>query len=244
MPRPWPIWRRTPAVHYLIDRFGMHRVQELLAHLKARQALSAAMQSQLSLSYEQFQSRWVSQLQEHEKKSWQVADSPAQQFSHRSDPHRTPEVRLGPSLAAALLDGLLSILRYRVFCSGHARKLSDFRQASLFGIKLNLASGACCRQVRTFILLLRSNPFQSPRALRHAKPAGSRLHHRARLPCLSPPRSARSCLPTLSAGPDHPSFGCETRSAEIGPPTSSCLANGGSADSFCTRKRCRPRREK
>jgi hypothetical protein len=56
------------AVHYLIDRFGMHQVQELLARLKARQALSAAMQSQLSLSYEQFQSRWVDQLQEHGKK--------------------------------------------------------------------------------------------------------------------------------------------------------------------------------
>ena len=56
------------AVHYLIDRFGMPRVQELLARLKARQALSAAMQSQLSLSYEQFQSRWVDQLQEHGKK--------------------------------------------------------------------------------------------------------------------------------------------------------------------------------
>ena len=56
------------AVHYLIDRFGMARVQELLAHLKARQALSTAMQSQLSLSYEQFQSRWVDQLQEHGKK--------------------------------------------------------------------------------------------------------------------------------------------------------------------------------
>ena len=57
------------AVHYLIDRFGMPRVQELLAQLKARQALSAAMQSQLSLSYEQFQSRWVDQLQEHGKKA-------------------------------------------------------------------------------------------------------------------------------------------------------------------------------
>ncbi|MEO8342162.1 MAG: hypothetical protein ABI604_21115 [Nitrospirota bacterium] len=57
------------AVHYLIDRFGMARVQELLAHLKARQALSTAMQSQLSLSYEQFESMWVDQLQEHGKKS-------------------------------------------------------------------------------------------------------------------------------------------------------------------------------
>jgi len=56
------------AVHYLIDRFGMHLMQELLAHLKARQAISAAMQSQLSMSYEQFQSRWVDQLQEHGKK--------------------------------------------------------------------------------------------------------------------------------------------------------------------------------
>jgi tetratricopeptide (TPR) repeat protein len=56
------------AVHYMVDRFGMHRVQELLTHLKARQALSAAMQSQLSLSYEQFQSRWMNQLQEHGKK--------------------------------------------------------------------------------------------------------------------------------------------------------------------------------
>ena len=57
------------AVHYLIDRFGMHRMRELLAHLKARQTLSAAMQSQLSLSHEQFQSRWKDQLEEQGKKS-------------------------------------------------------------------------------------------------------------------------------------------------------------------------------
>ena len=57
------------AVRYLIDRFGMHQVHGLLSHLKARQALSAAMQSQLSLSYEQFQSRWLDQLQVPVKKS-------------------------------------------------------------------------------------------------------------------------------------------------------------------------------
>src|SRR5262245_9396831 len=57
------------AVHYLIDRFGMSRVQELLAQVRAKQALSAAMQSLLSLSYEQFQSKWVDQLQERGKKS-------------------------------------------------------------------------------------------------------------------------------------------------------------------------------
>ncbi len=56
------------AVHYLIDHYGMPRVQELLTQLRARQALSAAMQSQLSMSYEQFQARWVDQLQEHGKK--------------------------------------------------------------------------------------------------------------------------------------------------------------------------------
>ncbi|MCX5722281.1 MAG: peptidase MA family metallohydrolase [Nitrospirae bacterium] len=55
------------AVHYLIDRFGMHQVHELLTHLKARQTFSAAMQSQLSLSYEQFQARWVEQLQKQKK---------------------------------------------------------------------------------------------------------------------------------------------------------------------------------
>ena len=56
------------AVHYMIDRYGMHRVHELLSHLKARQALPAAMQSQLSLSYEQFQTRWMEQLHGQAKK--------------------------------------------------------------------------------------------------------------------------------------------------------------------------------
>jgi tetratricopeptide (TPR) repeat protein len=57
------------AVHYMIDRYGMHRVHELLSHLKARQTLPAAMQSQLSLSYEQFQTRWMEQLHQQAKKS-------------------------------------------------------------------------------------------------------------------------------------------------------------------------------
>ena len=57
------------AARYLIDRFGMHQVHGLLSHLKAKQALSTAMQSQLSLSYEQFQSRWLDQLQVQGKKS-------------------------------------------------------------------------------------------------------------------------------------------------------------------------------
>lgn len=56
------------AVHYMIDRYGMHRVHELLSHLKARQALSTAMQSQLSSSYEQFQARWMEHLHERTQK--------------------------------------------------------------------------------------------------------------------------------------------------------------------------------
>ncbi|MDH4187175.1 MAG: peptidase MA family metallohydrolase [Nitrospira sp.] len=56
------------AMHYMIDRYSMHQVRELLTHLKARQTLAAAIQSQLSLSYEQFQARWVEQLEEQRKR--------------------------------------------------------------------------------------------------------------------------------------------------------------------------------
>jgi hypothetical protein len=39
-------------------------------------------------------------------------------FSHRSDPQRTPRVRFGPSLAAALLNGLFEHPATRVeLCS-------------------------------------------------------------------------------------------------------------------------------
>ena len=37
----------------------MHEVQQLLARLKKQQTLPAAMQTELSLSYDQFQSRWM-----------------------------------------------------------------------------------------------------------------------------------------------------------------------------------------
>ena len=55
------------AVYYLIDRFGLHQMHELLTHLKARQTFSAAIQSQLSLSYEQLQTQWIEQLQKQGK---------------------------------------------------------------------------------------------------------------------------------------------------------------------------------
>ena len=52
------------ATRYLIDRYGMHEVQQLLARLKKKQSLPAAFQAQLSVSYEQFQSRWMAHWQE------------------------------------------------------------------------------------------------------------------------------------------------------------------------------------
>ncbi|HEV2173963.1 MAG TPA: hypothetical protein VGR71_10365 [Nitrospira sp.] len=56
------------AAHYMINRYGMHEVQLLLARLKNKQTLTAAMQSELSLSYDQFQSRWMEQLQHERRK--------------------------------------------------------------------------------------------------------------------------------------------------------------------------------
>ncbi|MBA5875074.1 MAG: tetratricopeptide repeat protein [Nitrospira sp. CR1.2] len=50
------------ATRYLIERFGMHKVHEVLAHLKARQTISAAMQDRLLLSYESFQQQWTESL--------------------------------------------------------------------------------------------------------------------------------------------------------------------------------------
>jgi tetratricopeptide (TPR) repeat protein len=56
------------AARYLIDRYGMHEIRQLLARLKQKQTLPAAMQTQLSLSYDQFQSRWLEQLHEERRK--------------------------------------------------------------------------------------------------------------------------------------------------------------------------------
>ena len=52
------------AAGYLINRYGMHQVQQLLARLKQKQSLPAAIHAQLSVSYEQFQSRWMAHLHE------------------------------------------------------------------------------------------------------------------------------------------------------------------------------------
>ena len=50
------------AAHYLIQRFGMHKVHEVLLNLKARQTIAAAMQDRLLLSYDHFQQQWADSL--------------------------------------------------------------------------------------------------------------------------------------------------------------------------------------
>ncbi|MBX3237891.1 MAG: hypothetical protein KF814_17240 [Nitrospiraceae bacterium] len=47
------------ATHYLIDQFGMHKVHEILAHLKARQTITAAIHDKLLMSYDHFQQQWA-----------------------------------------------------------------------------------------------------------------------------------------------------------------------------------------
>lgn len=57
------------ATHYMVSRYGMHEVQQLLGRLKKKQTLAAAIQAELSLSYDQFQSRWLAQWQEGHAKA-------------------------------------------------------------------------------------------------------------------------------------------------------------------------------
>lgn len=47
------------ATHYLIERWGMARVNELLTALQAKSSISAALQNKLFVSYEQFHQQWL-----------------------------------------------------------------------------------------------------------------------------------------------------------------------------------------
>lgn len=51
------------AVQYMIERYGTDEIRHLLARLEKNQALTVAMESQLSLSYEQFQLSWAETFQ-------------------------------------------------------------------------------------------------------------------------------------------------------------------------------------
>lgn len=52
------------ATRFLIDRWGMSRVDELLTAFKARETVATALQSKLFVSYEQFHSRWLDTFQQ------------------------------------------------------------------------------------------------------------------------------------------------------------------------------------
>ena len=58
------------ATVYLIDRFSMEKVRELVSVLAGGQAIAAAMQDRLFFPYEEFQRRWIDHLNEkiHAKK--------------------------------------------------------------------------------------------------------------------------------------------------------------------------------
>ena len=47
------------ATHYLIERWGMARVDELLNAFKLRESVATALQSKLFVSYEEFHRQWL-----------------------------------------------------------------------------------------------------------------------------------------------------------------------------------------
>ena len=52
------------ATAYLIDRYGMGKVQDIIEALAARQPMAAAIKDRLMISYEQFQERWTENINE------------------------------------------------------------------------------------------------------------------------------------------------------------------------------------
>ena len=53
----------SSATHYLLDRFGTHKMHDMLGELKARQTIAMAMQDKLLLSYDRFQQQWAEDFQ-------------------------------------------------------------------------------------------------------------------------------------------------------------------------------------
>lgn len=55
------------ATLYLIDRYGMDKVREIVGQIANGQPIAAAMQDRLFITYEQFQQRWIDELYEKMK---------------------------------------------------------------------------------------------------------------------------------------------------------------------------------
>lgn len=52
------------ATAYLIDRYGMGKVQDIIEALASRQSMAAAIKDRLMISYDQFQERWTENINE------------------------------------------------------------------------------------------------------------------------------------------------------------------------------------
>lgn len=55
------------ATAYLVDRYGMEKVREIVGRLADGQPIAAAVQDRLFITYEQFQQRWIDELNEKMK---------------------------------------------------------------------------------------------------------------------------------------------------------------------------------
>jgi tetratricopeptide (TPR) repeat protein len=53
------------ATHYMIERWGMARIDDLLSAFKARQSVAAALQDKLFVTYEQFHRQWLDRFEKH-----------------------------------------------------------------------------------------------------------------------------------------------------------------------------------
>ncbi len=53
------------ATHYLIERWGMARVNELLSALQAKSSIAVALQNKLFVSYEQFHRQWLESFEQN-----------------------------------------------------------------------------------------------------------------------------------------------------------------------------------
>ena len=53
------------ATHYLMERWGMARINELLQAFQAKSSVATAFQDKLFVSYEQFQHQWLESFEQH-----------------------------------------------------------------------------------------------------------------------------------------------------------------------------------
>lgn len=58
-------WEANSATHYMIERWGLARIHDLLKAFQAKATVANAFQNMLSISYEQFQRQWLESFEQH-----------------------------------------------------------------------------------------------------------------------------------------------------------------------------------